>query len=179
PPVPRQVPAISLDELKEITRNFSDATLVGEGSHARVFLGERNDGQKYAVKVLDRPNFAVKDLHKEFLLKVQSISRLEHNNVVQLLSYCIEGEFRALVYDYSSRGSLRDILHGKKGAVGAQPGQALSWAQRVNIALSSAEGLEFIHEKAEPCITPRVIKPSNILLFDNNVAKIIGDLSVF
>jgi serine/threonine protein kinase len=46
------------------------------------------------------------------LLQVQSISRLEHNNVVQLLSYCIEGNVRALVYEYSSRGSLHDILHG-------------------------------------------------------------------
>jgi pto-interacting protein 1 len=45
--------------------------------------------------------------------------------------------------------------------------------------LSSAEALEFIHEKAEPCITPRVIKSSDILLFDNDVAKIIGDVGVF
>jgi pto-interacting protein 1 len=104
---------------------------------------------------------------------------LEHNNVVQLLSYCIEGNVRGLVYEYSSRGSLHDILHGKKGAVGAQPGQALSWAQRVSIALSSAEGLEFINEKAEHCITHRIIKSRNILLFDNDVAKVIGDFGVF
>jgi pto-interacting protein 1 len=113
------------------------------------------------------------------LLQVQFISRLEHNNVVQLLSYCIEGNVRGLVYEYSSRGSLHDILHGKKGAVGAQPGQALSWAQRVSIALSSAEGLEFINEKAEHCITHRIIKSRNILLFDNDVAKVIGDFGVF
>jgi len=106
-------------------------------------------------------------------LKVQSISRLEHNNVVQLLSYCIEGKVRALVYEYSSRGSVLDILHGKKGAVGARPGKALSWAQRVNIALSSAEGIEFIYEKADHCITHRVIKPSNILLFDNDVQRLL------
>jgi len=73
----------------------------------------------------------------------------------------------------------RFLITGKKGVVGAQPERALSWAQRVNIALSSAEALEFIHEKAEPCITPRVIKSSDILLFDNDVAKIIGDVGVF
>ncbi|PAN31051.1 hypothetical protein PAHAL_5G391600 [Panicum hallii] len=174
---PTQVLAISLDELKKITRNFSYDTLIGQGSHAEVFLGELKDSRKCAVKKLDYPE--VEELENEFLLKVQSISRLEHNNVVQLLSYCIEGNVRALVYEYSSRGSLHDILHGKKGAVGAQPGQALSWAQRVNIALSSAEGLEFIIEKAEHCITHRIIKSRNILLFDNDVAKVIGDFGVF
>jgi pto-interacting protein 1 len=72
----------------------------------------------------------------------------------------------------------RFVIAGKKGAVGAQPGQALSWAQRVNIALSSAEGLEFINEKAGHCITYRIIKSRNILLFDNDVAKVIGDFGV-
>jgi len=73
----------------------------------------------------------------------------------------------------------RFMIAGKKGAVGARPGKALSWAQRVNIALSSAEGIEFIYEKADHCITHRVIKPSNILLFDNDVAKVIGDIGAF
>ena len=73
----------------------------------------------------------------------------------------------------------RFVIAGKKGAVGARPGKALSWAQRVNIALSSAEGIEFIYEKADHCITHRVIKPSNILLFDNDVAKVIGDIGAF
>ncbi|CAL4963939.1 unnamed protein product [Urochloa decumbens] len=153
PKQPTQVLAISLDELKEITRNFSYDALVGKGSHSQVFLGKLKDGGKYAVKMLYYPNFAVKELDKEIILQVQSIS---------------------------TRGSLHDILHGKKGVVGAQPGQALSWAQRVNIALSSAEGLEFIHERAEPRITNRAIKSSNILLFDNDVAKIIiGVIGVF
>ena len=73
----------------------------------------------------------------------------------------------------------RFVIAGKKGAVGGGPGKALSWAQRVNIALSFAEGIEFIYEKAEHCITHRVIKSSNILLFDNDVAKVIGDIGAF
>ena len=73
----------------------------------------------------------------------------------------------------------RFVIAGKKGAVGGGPGKALSWAQRVNIALSSAEGIEFIYEKADHCITHRVIKSSNILLFDNDVAKVIADIGAF
>lgn len=60
---------------------------------------------------------------------------------------------------------------------GAQPGPVLSWAQRVKIAVCAAKGLEFLHEKAVPTINHRDIKSSNILLFDDDVAKI-GDFDL-
>jgi pto-interacting protein 1 len=44
----------------------------------------------------------------------------------------------------------------------------------VKIAISAAKGLEFLHMKADPPIIHRNIRSSNILLFDNDVAKI-GD----
>ncbi|CAO2192771.1 unnamed protein product [Urochloa humidicola] len=175
PPIP--VLNISLTELREITRNFSDDTLIGEGSHAKVFLGELKDGRKSAVKKLGQ-HILVKNLDgffsepdKEFILQVQAVSRLKHDNVVQLLGYCVDGNVRAVIYEYSLRGSLHDILHG------TQSGQVLSWAQRVKIALSAAQGIEFLHHKTEPYIVHSDIKSSNILMFDNDVAKI-GDLRV-
>jgi pto-interacting protein 1 len=67
------------------------------------------------------------------------------------------------------------IFLGKKG--GAQSEPSLSWLQRVKIAVSAAKGLEFLHEKFHPPIIHSNIKSSNILLFDNDVAKI-GDIGV-
>lgn len=61
---------------------------------------------------------------------------------------------------------------GRKGVKGAQPGPVLSWAQRVKIAVGAAKGLEYLHEKAEPHIIHRDIKSSNVLIFDDDVAKI-------
>lgn len=61
---------------------------------------------------------------------------------------------------------------GRKGVKGAQPGPVLSWAQRVKIAVGAARGLEYLHEKAEVHIIHRYIKSSNILLFEDDVAKI-------
>lgn len=61
---------------------------------------------------------------------------------------------------------------GKKGVKGAKPGPVLSWAQRVKIAVGAARGLEYLHEKAEPRIIHRNIKSSNVLLFDDDIAKI-------
>lgn len=61
---------------------------------------------------------------------------------------------------------------GRKGVKGAQPGPVLSWIQRVKIAIGAAKGLEYLHEKAQPHIIHRNIKSSNVLIFDDDVAKI-------
>lgn len=74
PPAPILV--ITLAALREITKNFSGDTLIGEGSHAKVFLGELKDGRKSAVKKLGQ-NSVVKNLDgffsepdEEFVLQV-------------------------------------------------------------------------------------------------------------
>lgn len=54
------------------------------------------------------------------------------------------------------------MILGKTGVKEAQPGPPLSWLQRVKIAVSAAEGLEFLHKKVDPCIIHNNIKSSNI-----------------
>ena len=41
------------------------------------------------------------------------VSRLKHDNFVELIGYCVDGGSRVLVYEFASNGSLHDILHGK------------------------------------------------------------------
>lgn len=41
------------------------------------------------------------------------VSRLKHENLVELLGYCVEGNVRVLAYEFATMGSLHDILHGK------------------------------------------------------------------
>jgi hypothetical protein len=40
------------------------------------------------------------------------VSRLKHENFVELLGYCVEGNLRVLAYEFATMGSLHDILHG-------------------------------------------------------------------
>lgn len=40
------------------------------------------------------------------------VSRLKHDNFVQLLGYCVDGNSRILAYEFAKNGSLHDILHG-------------------------------------------------------------------
>lgn len=171
PPVkvqPIEVPAISVDELREVTDNFGSNALIGEGSYGRVYYGVLKNGRAAAIKKLD----ASKQPDDEFLAQVSMVSRLKHENFVELLGYCVDGNQRVLAYEFASNGSLHDILHGRKGVKGAQPGPVLSWVQRVKIAVGAAKGLEYLHEKADPPIIHRDIKSSNVLLFDDDVAKI-------
>ncbi|KAK4406883.1 Pto-interacting protein 1 [Sesamum angolense] len=165
---PIAVPSIPVDELKEVTGNFSTDSLIGEGSYGRVYYGVLKNDRAVAIKKLD----ASKQPDDEFLAQVSMVSRLKHENFVELLGYCVDGNQRILAYEFASNGSLHDILHGRKGVKGAQPGPVLSWAQRVKIAVGAAKGLEYLHEKAEPHIVHRDIKSSNVLIFDDDVAKI-------
>ena len=63
---PIEVPAISVDELKEVTVNFGTDSLIGEGSYGRVYYGVLKSGQDASIKKLD----ASKQPDDEFLAQV-------------------------------------------------------------------------------------------------------------
>ncbi|KAK6914594.1 Serine-threonine/tyrosine-protein kinase, catalytic domain, partial [Dillenia turbinata] len=168
--LPIDVPALSLDELKEKTDNFGSKALIGEGSYGRVYYANLNTGKTVAVKKLDVSSEPESNV--EFLSQVAMVSRLRHENLVELLGYCVEGNLRVLAYEFATMGSLHDILHGRKGVQGAQPGPVLDWMQRVRIAVDAARGLEYLHEKVQPSIIHRDIRSSNVLLFEDFKAKI-------
>ncbi|KAK4483383.1 hypothetical protein RD792_010569, partial [Penstemon davidsonii] len=170
PVAPIDVPALSLEELKEKTDNFGSKALIGEGSYGRVYFAKLDSGKDVAVKKLDVASEA--DSSVEFLPQVSMVSRLKHENLVELLGYCVEGNVRVLVYEFATMGSLHDILHGRKGVQGAQPGPVLDWMQRVRIAVDAARGLEYLHEKVQPSVIHRDIRSSNVLLFEDYKAKV-------
>ncbi|PIN24951.1 Serine/threonine protein kinase [Handroanthus impetiginosus] len=167
---PIEVPALSLEELKEKTNNFGSTALIGEGSYGRVHFAQLNNGSKVAVKKLDAS--IELESNVEFLTWVSMVSRLKHENLVQLLGYYVNASSCILAYEFATMGSLHDILHGKKGVQGAQPGPVLDWMQRVRIAVHTARGLQYLHEKGQPSVIHRDIRSSNVLLFEDYQAKI-------
>lgn len=73
----------------------------------------------------------------DFLELVLSISELRHPNILELVGYCAEHGLRLLVYNYSSKRTLYDILHGHD-----ELKRKLSWTARLEIALQAARALE-------------------------------------
>ncbi|URE37138.1 serine threonine protein kinase, partial [Musa troglodytarum] len=64
-----EVPALSLDELKEKTDNFGTKALVGEGSYGRVYLAVLNNGNQVALKKFDSSSDS--EASTEFLVQKQ------------------------------------------------------------------------------------------------------------
>ncbi|XAR71139.1 Non-specific protein-tyrosine kinase [Bertholletia excelsa] len=162
---PIEVPVLSLDELKEKTDNFGSKALIGEGSYGRVYYANLDNGKAVAVKKLDVSSEP--ETNVEFLTQILIPHRFLH-----MKCYCVDGNLRILAYEFATMGSLHDILHGRKGVQGAQPGPVLDWMQRVRIAVDAAKGLEYLHEKVQPSIIHRDIRSSNVLLFEDFKAKI-------
>lgn len=165
-----EIPAISLAELKKLTGDFGQKALIGEGSYGKVFFATLSTGEPAAIKKLD-PNASLES-DSEFAAQLAMVSRLKHEYFVQLLGYCLDANNRVLVYQFATKGSLHDVLHGRKGVQDAEPGPVLSWIQRVKIAYGAARGLEYLHEKVQPSIVHRDVRSSNVLLFDGFEAKI-------
>ncbi|KAJ0511689.1 putative protein kinase RLK-Pelle-LRR-I-1 family [Helianthus annuus] len=116
---------------------------------------------------------AIKRLHNRvdtqgergFVSEIETLSNCKHPNIVSLLGFCDEGRELILVYEYVAKGSLDDYLGNMDGM------NNLVWAQRLQICLDIAHGLNYLHTHT-PMIIHRDIKSANILLDDNWVAKI-------
>uniref|UniRef100_A0A0D9WFT5 Protein kinase domain-containing protein n=1 Tax=Leersia perrieri TaxID=77586 RepID=A0A0D9WFT5_9ORYZ len=143
-------------ELAAATKNFRQDCLLGEGGFGRVYKGRLEDGQVVAVKQLDRNGLQG---NREFLVEVLMLSLLHHDNLVNLIGYCADGDQRLLVYEFMPLGSLEDHLHDIP-----PDKEPLDWNTRMKIAAGAAKGLEFLHDKANPPVIYRDFKSSNILL---------------
>ncbi|KAE9619481.1 putative protein kinase RLK-Pelle-RLCK-VIIa-1 family [Lupinus albus] len=147
----------SFRELADAARNFKAECLIGKGGFGRVYKGHLESiNQVVAIKRLDLNGLQG---NREFLVEVLMLSLLHHTNLVNMIGYCADGDQRLLVYEYMSLGSLEDHLHD------IAPGKKrLDWNTRMKIAAGAAQGLEYLHDKANPPVIYRDIKCSNILL---------------
>jgi len=82
--------------------------LIGKGGSSQVYRGCLPDGKELAVKIL-KPS---EDVLKEFVLEIEIITTLHHKNIISLLGFCFEDGNLLLVYDFLSRGSLEENIHG-------------------------------------------------------------------
>jgi serine/threonine protein kinase len=120
--------AVSYFELVRDTNNFDRDNLLGAGSFGKVFKGQLDDEQIVAVKVL---NMDLERAVMSFDVECRALRMARHRNLVRILTTCSSLDFKALVLQYKSNGSLDEWLSssGRSG-----PGLV----RRVNIMLDVA-----------------------------------------
>ncbi|KAB5560439.1 hypothetical protein DKX38_005396 [Salix brachista] len=152
-------------ELSVATDDFNPSFSVGEGGFGKVYKGLIESIDKHvAVKQLDRNG---RQGNKEFFSEVNTLSMVQHPNLVKLIGYCVDGDQRLLVYEFMPNESLETHL------LDLPPGRKpLDWTTRMKIATGAAQGLEYLHDTADPQIIYRDFKASNILLDQNFNAKL-------
>ncbi|XP_045820995.1 probable receptor-like serine/threonine-protein kinase At5g57670 [Trifolium pratense] len=153
----------SLQELVAATVNFSSKNLVGKGGSSDVYRGCLPDGKELAVKIL-KPS---ENVLKEFAQEVEIVTTLHHKNIISLSGFCLEGNHLLLVYDFLSRGSLEENLHGNK-----KDYNSFGWQERYRVAVGVAEALDYLHNGCARAVIHRDVKSSNILLSDDFEAQL-------
>uniref|UniRef100_A0A7C8ZZZ8 Receptor-like serine/threonine-protein kinase n=1 Tax=Opuntia streptacantha TaxID=393608 RepID=A0A7C8ZZZ8_OPUST len=149
----------SYKELHGATRGFSEK--LGHGGFGTVFQGILSDSSHVAVKRLERPGNGGE---KEFRAEVCTIGSVQHVNLVRLRGFCSENSHRLLVYDYMPNGPLSAYLK--------KDGLNMGWDVRYRVAIGTARALAYLHEECRDCIIHCDIKPENILLDWDYVAKV-------
>lgn len=150
-------------ELATATKNFRQECLLAEDSFGRVYKGTiPATGQAVAVKQLDRHGTQSTQSYNEFVADVSELSLLHHENLVNLIGYCADGDQRLLVYEFVLGCTLEERLFENKTG---QP--ALNWFERMKVAAGASKGLEYLHESANPPVIYRDLRSSHIMLDDD------------
>ncbi|KAF8010390.1 hypothetical protein BT93_J1116 [Corymbia citriodora subsp. variegata] len=162
---------VSYAKLRQATNEFSPSNLIGQGSHGSVYRGILDGNQPVAVKVL---NLRQKGALKSFLAECEALRNIRHRNLVNIITVCSSidftgAEFKALIYDLMQNGSLEQWLHSSENQSDMPK---LTLIQRLDIAIDVAFALEYLHHHCQTSIVHGDLKPSNVLLDHDMVARV-------
>src|SRR5258706_10470820 len=147
---------------RRIGDRYEPLDFVGEGTMGIVYRGrDTQTDNLIAIKVLKR-DFLSHDLQLVDRIKCESevLHRLNHPNIVKLLTAVVQNENHYLVMEYVAGGSLADVLR-KDPQLPVQ--RVLKIAIALADALTRAHHLKVLH---------RNIKPTNILLAEDDTPRL-------
>ena len=172
------LPTVSYTMLHQATDGFSPNNLIGSGSFGSVYKGVLDQEERFvAIKVL---NLQMKEASKSFMAECNVFRNVRHRNLVKILTCCPSinyngDEFKALVFEFMTNGSLDMWLHPMIDS--ENQAKNLNILQRLIIAIDVASALNYLHNHCEQQIIHCDLKPSNILL-DNEMVAHVSDFGL-
>ena len=141
-------------------QDFKKIAVVGEGSHAQVFLVENDEGEQRALKVYQPAKDKYEDMKNNFLCEASALLKVSSPNIVKLYDFSVEDDRFNLLMEYCPYGSLKFHLE-EKGR--------FKLKKAIKAGISMLRALEDLHANN---IIHRDIKPDNILQGENGVLKL-------
>lgn len=160
------VTSFSYKSLKKATNNFSNR--LRSNGFPSSYKGTLTDGLQVIVNVY-RTDYSVIDLAS--IIKI--MSGVRHQNVVELIGYCIEGNHKMLVHEFVGDCSLDQLLFPDSSS-GVGDRSVLDWPMRVSICFKIVRVLEYLHCGISPRVVLRDFKPGNVLMDSSFNPKIVG-----
>ncbi|XP_027111974.2 uncharacterized protein [Coffea arabica] len=152
---------ISYYELVQATNGYDESNLLGKGSFGSVYKGILTDGTVVAVKVF---TLLAEVTSGSFDTECEVLRNLRHRNLTKVIGSCSNLDFKALVLDYKSNGSLEKWLYSNN--------HCLDLLQRISIMMDVASTLGYLHFGYTTPVVHCDLKPSNILLDESMVAHV-------
>lgn len=155
--VERSISATALRATGETVLNrYRVVRELGKGGMGAVLLG-RDDlsGQQVAIKVLPESLADDEKAVARFDREAQALARLDHPNIVPLLTYAVDGNKRFIVMKYVSGDTLQNRI---------ETNRMLSFSECRIVLSALLDGLHYAHQHD---VIHRDIKPGNILMTDD------------
>lgn len=164
------VPNLRRAEIEAACEGFSN--IIGSIPEGTVYKGTLSSGVEIAVvttAVTSSKNWP-KTMEAHFRRKIETLSKVNHKNFVNLIGYCEEKKpfTRMMVFEYAPNGTLYEHLQIREA-------EQLDWGMRMRIAMGVAYCLEHMHQ-LEPPIAVKNLQSSSIYLTEDNAAQV-SDLS--
>lgn len=169
---------ITVNQAKRIRRAIEDRRnsqlpgyqlikLLGKGAMAKVYLARQESLKRdVAIKVLPKARSNDVDFVERFYKEGQAAAKLSHPNIVQAIDVGSNSEnIHYFVMEYVEGATLYDLMQPPPAGVGKR----FNEAEALDIGIQMADALAHSHRKG---LIHRDVKPKNILLTPQNVAKL-------
>ncbi|XP_066359977.1 wall-associated receptor kinase 2-like isoform X1 [Miscanthus floridulus] len=152
------------EEIELATNNFHSSSVIGEGGQGTVYIGQNLDEKTNPVAIKICKGYD-ESRRMEFGKELLILSRVKHDNIVQLLGCSLQFEAPVLVYEYVPNQTLHYLIHSQDDA------SIRTLEIRLKIASEIASALAYLHSLNHPVFHGDV-KSVNILLSHDLSAKV-------